>query len=442
VLSIGAARPLLFAIAIGGSLGILFATSLWPERSDPRASRAGWILLVLASAATAWSFAMPHAGRHVTLLLTLVLAAALITGFLALTLLNRNGPLPTRHDASHARSLYQSHASSSMGPFAFMRDKAQFWSSDGNSFIAFGRRAGVALALGPAIGSDESCALLYQEFRDACAASGWKPAYYQVSSQVSGQLGLGARYLIGSEAIVHLSGFGLEGSAMAPLRHKVGRALRSGVRVSIVPEQDLDAPTAFEMSRLASASSSGRHLGPMTFSVGGREDAPRVDATVGLAVTTSGELLGYATWLWLPASRTFVLDEMRRAPHAPAGTMDLLLCSCLMGFKGSASCASLGLAPIANPTQARWLAKLEAQVRAGLADNGSGLYEFKAKFRPDWQPRYVVAGRAFDWPAVALAALLLHFPALDQRSRLARRRRIGTASGSLRLTEVRGTSAT
>jgi phosphatidylglycerol lysyltransferase len=180
----------------------------------------------------------------------------------------------------------------------------------------------------------------------------------------------------------------------------------------------------------------------MTFSVGSREDPPRVDATIGLAIAASGDLLGYATWLWLPASRTFVLDEMHRSQHAPAGTMDLLLYSCLMGFKGTASCASLGLAPIANPTQARWLAKLEAHVRAGLADHGSGLSVFKAKFRPDWQPRYIVAGRAFDWPAVALAALLLHFPALHQRSRLARRRRLGTATGSLRLTEVRGTSAT
>jgi hypothetical protein len=51
----------------------------------------------------------------------------------------------------------------------------------------------------------------------------------------------------------------------------------------------------------------------------------------------------------------------------------------------------------------------------------SGLYVFKAKFNPVWEPRYLVVERLVDLPFVLLATLLLHYPGLASRY-LARRR--------------------
>jgi lysylphosphatidylglycerol synthetase-like protein (DUF2156 family) len=104
------------------------------------------------------------------------------------------------------------------------------------------------------------------------------------------------------------------------------------------------------------------------------------------------------TWLWLPAAATVVLDEVKRAPDATPGTMELLIASCLQEFKGRAKRASLGLAPITRWT---W--------------TSPGLLTFKSKFNPTWEPRYLAVERLADLPAVLVAAFLLHYPEVTRQ---------------------------
>src|ERR1700737_4440531 len=92
--------------------------------------------------------------------------------------------------------------------------------------------------------------------------------------------------------------------------------------------------------------------------------------------------------------------QCRLRAAAPGGTMDLLLYTGLEQFRDAASWASLGLAPAGGPS-------------------ASSLSAFKAKFRPRWEPRYIVTERLIDWPEVAAATLVLHYPRL--KSRLTRR---------------------
>src|SRR6202011_4382738 len=115
-----------------------------------------------------------------------------------------------------------------------------------------------------------------------------------------------------------------------------------------------------------------RHFGEMGFSVGRSDDVPAVPTTVGLAHDAEGKLVAYVTWLPLPAARGVSLDAMRRRADAPGGTMDLLLYAGMKQFRSVASWASLGLAPASGPSS-------------------SSLSAFKAKFRPQWEPRYLVA---------------------------------------------------
>jgi hypothetical protein len=154
----------------------------------------------------------------------------------------------------------------------------------------------------------------------------------------------------------------------------------------------------------------------MSFSVGRRADPPDAPTTVGLAYDQTGRLIGYTTWLWLPAAAGIVLDEVRRLPGSPGGTMALLLYTCLAQFRGRATWASLGLAPIAGATQAGRLARFEGHVLRGFrVAPAASLFSFKGKFQPRWEPRYMVVDRLADWPAAILAALLLHYPAIEQR---------------------------
>jgi phosphatidylglycerol lysyltransferase len=111
-----------------------------------------------------------------------------------------------------------------------------------------------------------------------------------------------------------------------------------------------------------------------------------------------------------------VLDEVKRAPNAPPGTVELLIARSLDAFRGRAGVASLGLAPIAG-TGTALVARALCDV-LGVRSASPGLLAFKAKFRPTWESRYLVVERPVDVPAVLLAVLLLHHPELLRRSRV------------------------
>jgi len=202
---------------------------------------------------------------------------------------------------------------------------------------------------------------------------------------------------------------------MANLRHQVTKAIRLGVSVEVREAADVSPAARSAMRALADQLAECSALGEMAFSVGRRDDPVDVERTVALARVDGAALAGYATWLWLPAARAMVLDEVKRAPAAPAGTVELLIERSLEGFRGRAGVVSLGLAPIAGRGTAL-VARALCDV-VGVRSASPGLVAFKAKFRPRWEPRYLVVERLADVPAVLLAVLLLHHPGLFARSR-------------------------
>ncbi|MDQ6742461.1 MAG: DUF2156 domain-containing protein [Candidatus Dormibacteraeota bacterium] len=416
VVSMAASQPLLVAIAVTDCLAALLASSLWPEVGDPRASRFGWYLLGGAVAATAWLFLLQRPNHRMGFLFTLVLVLALVAVFSALALLDRNPPLPGPQMLTEAPPLYRAHARSGVSPFALMQDKRHFSAAARDSFLPFGCRAGSALALGSAIGAPGAAAALEDEFRAAARLRGWRPAFYQVSEEVTARMQRTLRVTIGAEALVDLSRFGLEGSAMSKLRHDVTRARRQGVTVRILAGHELDGEARRALERLDQEAGRTRRLGEMTFSVGRRDDPAEVERTFGVAYDGEGRPAAYVTWLWVPAAATVVLDVVKRGSQAPAGTLDLLIFSCLEQFKGRAAQASLGLAPLTGARHAAGLAIVESFLRLtlGISSLSPGLYSFKAKFAPTWERRYLVVERIFDFPAVLTAMLLLHYPGLSQ----------------------------
>lgn len=222
------------------------------------------------------------------------------------------------------------------------------------------------------------------------------------------------RLPIGREAVVDVSCFTLQGRPMANLRHQVTKACRLGVRVEVRAASEVAAEVRSAMRALADEAARRSPLGEMAFSVGRRDDPVDVERTVGLAFEED-RLVGYVTWLWLPERQAIVLDEVKRDPAAPSGTVELLIASCLDAFRGRARVASLGLAPLASAWPAV-VARVLCDV-LGLRGVSPGLLAFKSKFRPTWEPRYLVVERLADVPNVLLAVLLLHHPELFSRSR-------------------------
>lgn len=419
LLSLAASQPVLLAIAMTDCLAAFLAVSLWREVGEPRASRLGWLLLGAAVAATAWLFLLQNPNQRMGFLFVVVLGLAFAAMVSALALLGRNSPLPATSTTPAAVDLYRSHARSGVSPFGLMADKRHFSGSDRSSFLPFACRTWSALALGPAIGEPGSAARLEDEFRTESRRLGWRAAFYQVPEETAVRLGGAVRIGIGSEALVDLGTFGLEGPRMAKLRHDVARGRREGVSIRLVTQAELDPQTRSAVQQLDQASARSRRLGEMSFSVGRRDDPSALERTFGLASDCAGNLVAYVTWLWLPAGSTMVLDEVKRAPGAPPGALDLLIFTCLEQFKSGAARASLGLAPMTGARQAAGLAVVEGVLTRvlGTSSHSPGLYSFKAKFNPEWERRYLVVERLYDLPAVLAATLLLHYPELSRRFR-------------------------
>jgi len=107
-----------------------------------------------------------------------------------------------------------------------------------------------------------------------------------------------------------------------------------------------------------------------------------------------------------------VLDLMRKRKDAVAGTMDFLLSHSLMQLKEMQYAeASLANAPLASVTAPR--RRLEKGV-ALLFENMNAFYgyknlfQFKKKFAPRWEGRYLVYPKGADLPRVAYALARVH----------------------------------
>ena len=416
---LAASQRVLVAVAVTDCLAALLAFSLWPEVGNRRSSQLGWALLGGSVAATAWLFLLQKPDQRMGFLFALVLGLALVAAISSIALLDRNPSLPSTRSLPRALAVYRAHARAGVSPFALMRDKRHFTAFDEQAFLAFASRAGSALALGPAIGAPDSAAGLEAEFRSAARHRGWRPAFYQVPEETADRMGRSVRLAIGSEALVDIPGFGLEGSTMAKLRHDVARARRQGISFELKEEPELDHATAAALEAIDHQAERARKLGEMTFSVGRRDDPVGIDRTYGLAYDRDGRLVAYVTWLWLPAVATMVLDEVKRHDQAPAGALDLAIFESLDHFKGRAARASLGLAPMTGGRRAGSWALTESVLRRilGISSVNRGLYSFKAKFSPSWERRYLVVERVFDLPAALTATLLLHYPGLVRRWR-------------------------
>ncbi len=416
VLAIAAGNAELMMLSTITLITLMLAGRLWSQLSDRRATARGWTLLGAAGIAVLALLFFDRPSGFLILFFGALLVAAVAAAVWGLLLVVRNAPLPLESDRGPLRTVYLEHAAAGVSPFALMQDKRWFWSRDRKAFLAYGLRAGVAVVLGPGVGPAASVDALHREFRAACHAGGWKLGFYQVSGALAQSLGWGVQRQIGSEAIVDLTSLTLDGPAMAKLRHEVSRGQRNGVTVRILSRSELTPAIRDAMGSLA-ASWLGRHAwGEMTFSVGCRADQPDAPATIGLAYDKDGTLVAYCSWLSLPGSRGVALDEIRRTGKTPAGAMDFLLFTCMNQFATESSWASLGLAPVAaEPANRRAALGDRALHRLGIAGVSASLVSFKAKFRPRWEPRYIVTERSADWPVVAVATLLLHYPDLEQR---------------------------
>lgn len=281
---------------------------------------------------------------------------------------------------------------------AFTGDKRFLLSPGGDAFLMYQVQGHSWIVMGDPVGAPSAWADLLWRIRDRADRAQGRLLLYQISqSALPIAIDLGLQIVkYGEEARVDLSTFTLDGSAMRALRQPVRRAAREGARFAIVPAADVPALLP-ELRAVSDAWLAAKGHREKAFSLG-RFDAAYL-ARFDMAVVRQDDRIVAFANLWATADRSELsVDLMRHGDPMPYGTMDYLFAELMLwGRAQGFGWFTLGLAPLSGLATQR-LASVWSRAGAFLYRHGDGLYgfeglrDYKEKFGPVWQPRYIASG--------------------------------------------------
>ncbi|WP_328561878.1 phosphatidylglycerol lysyltransferase domain-containing protein [Streptomyces coelicoflavus] len=329
----------------------------------------------------------------------------------------------TEDDETRLRALLARHGGrDSLGHFALRRDKAVVFSPSGKAAVTYRVVSGVMLASGDPIGDVEAWPGAIERFMDEARAHSWTPAVMGCS-ETGGEVwtretGLDALEL-GDEAVVDVADFSLAGRAMRNVRQMVKRIERAGYETRVRRVADLSDAELDRVRRAAEAwrgTDTERGFSMALGRVGDPADGDCLIATAHKQDPEPGEygdlkaVLHFVPWGPDGAS----LDLMRRDRAADPGMNELLIVAALQAApKLGVARVSLNFAMFraalargekigAGPVLRAWRGLLVFLSRWFQIES---LYKFNAKFRPRWEPRFVVYRRSADLPRIGFAAM-------------------------------------
>ena len=315
-------------------------------------------------------------------------------------------------DLERARSI----AAASEDTYAYLSllgDKRFLFNDRGNAFIMYRVRRRSWVALGDPVGPEAERGDLAWQFREISDRhAGWAVFYEVGRRSLDLYVDLGLTLMkIGEEARVPLQGFSLEGGGRKSLRASVNRLEKEGCTLEVVGAAEVPALLP-QMRAISSAWLSAKQAREKSFSLG-RFDESYLRQFPAAIVRRDDEIVGFAN-LWPGANREELsVDLMRYHPEAPGGVMEFLLVRLMMwGSEQGYRWFNLGMAPLSG-LEGRSLAPRWSRLGAFVFRHGEhfynfqGLRQYKQKFHPVWEPKFLAAPGG-----IALPRMIAHLTAL------------------------------
>jgi len=330
-------------------------------------------------------------------------------------------PTPvTRRDRGVAAEIIRLHGSNSIAYFTLGHDKSYFFNDDGSCLIAYALVRDVALAAGDPIGANEDISPTIDSFRALCDENDWTPAFYQAQEThlpLYRDAGLDA-IKIGEEALLDLHTFHTRGEARKDLRTAMNRAKREGWQFSFFDHPVADPALVAKLEAISETWLADKFGGEMGFTMGGTPIAGSHETLLSTVTDAQGQLLAFVTWAPMYAARGWAVDFMRRAHDAPNGAMEYTMTETILRLQARGDqVVSLGLAPLANveADAAEDILSLEKGIeliyrRFNTAYGFKSLHDFKKKFDPRWESRYLIYPGVTVLPRVAYALVNAQMP--------------------------------
>ncbi|MGA5869535.1 phosphatidylglycerol lysyltransferase domain-containing protein [Streptomyces cinereoruber] len=416
-------NPLLAAVvAVGGLLVTSLLAAVLVTATDTSSGHSSFLdrwryglmrLVTLASGDSRFPGIDPPGWVDVTInvLSTLLLCAVLFAAFRSRRAVD---PL-TEEDEERLRALLDKHGDrDSLGYFALRREKSVVWSPSAKAAVAYRVVGGVSLASGDPIGDPEAWPGAIEPWLAEAREHGWIPAVMGAGEEagtIYARHGLDALEL-GDEAIVETGEFTLDGRAMRTVRQAFNRVKRAGYEVRIRRHEDIPAEEMAALVRKADDWRDGATERGFSMALGRLGD-PGDGRCVMLECTDAeGELRALLSFVpWGP--RGLSLDLMRRDREAENGLMEFMVIELLqrageigitqvsLNFAMFRSVFERGSKLGAGPVLRMWRSLLGFFSRWWQIES---LYRANAKYRPIWEPRFMLFEKSADLLRIGLAA--------------------------------------
>ncbi|MFE0045268.1 phosphatidylglycerol lysyltransferase domain-containing protein [Streptomyces albireticuli] len=345
----------------------------------------------------------------------------------------------TEEDEDRLRELLDKHgARDSLGHFALRRDKSVVFSPSGKAAVSYRVVSGVMLASGDPIGDVEAWPGAIEKFMELAKRHSWTPAVAGCS-ETGGEVwtretGLDALEM-GDEAIVDVADFSLTGRSMRNVRQMVKRIERNGYSTKVRRVGDLGPEELEAVQKAANAWRDTEDERGFSMALGRIGDPKDLDAIIATAHKDPeegedcpfGDLRAMQHYVpWGPDGSS--LELMRRDRSADPGMNELLIVAFLqaapdlkikrlsLNFAFFRSALERGGKLGAGP-----VVRIQRTVLVFLSRwfQIESLYKFNEKFRPRWEPRFVVFPNSRDLPRIGFAMMqaegFLELPRLLRR---------------------------
>jgi len=297
---------------------------------------------------------------------------------------------------------------------ALLGDKQLLFNDSRTAMLMYGVEGRSWVSMGDPVGPEPERAELAWRFRELCDQHrGWCSFYQVNEKRLHLYVDLGLSLIkLGEEARVPLADFSLAGPGRKKLRWAQRKTEELGGRFEIVPASQVAALMP-ELEALSQAWLKEKNTREKGFSLGFFE--PRYLERLPLALVRGEQgIIAFAN-LWLGAEHEEMsIDLMRHAAEAPSVVMDYLFVELMLwGRANGYRWFNLGMAPLSG-LEGRAIAPLWSRLGTLVFRHGEhfynfqGLHQYKEKFDPVWEPRYLACPGGLALPRVLadVAALI------------------------------------
>ncbi|PSB30331.1 phosphatidylglycerol lysyltransferase domain-containing protein [Stenomitos frigidus] len=371
------------------------------------------ILQTLAMFFTSDNAGLAPTNRYADFFANSIYAVGFITLTFAFFMLMR--PVLLRGDPANpaeryrARIIIDQHGRSSLARLALLKDKAYFFSPSGHSVVAYVAKGRAAIALGDPIGPLNERQETVMAFRLFCDRNDWFPVFYEAApDQLSLYETLGFRCVqIGEEAVIDLKTFNLKGKANQNLRTALNRLTKTGHSLQV-----FEPPISDELiQRLKPVSDEWLQMkngAEKRFSIGWFDPAYLKECYLAVVYDVHGGIIAFSNLLTGYNRQEVTVDLMRHRQDVEKGTMEFLFASVIQHFqKIGYDSFNFSLSPLAGVGETPEAKRVEKGLHYFFEHlnqfyNFKGLHQFKEKFQPHWEPRYLIYPSLTTLPDIAV----------------------------------------